>query len=258
MSLYTILAIPAFTDNYFWLLYDAHTKKGAVVDPGDAVPVLSMLANLQIELEAILITHHHADHIGGVSLLKQAFPQATIYAAKNQQAITLPIRLLQEQDVVQLSFTQLRVLEIPGHTLDHIAYYDEQALFCGDTLFSAGCGRVFEGTMEQMYHTLQKIKQLPDALWVYCAHEYTAKNVQFALQFEPENPALQQRYQDVSELRQRHQATIPVQLGQEKAYNPFLRCSSPALQANVSKRAGDLITQEMAIFSLLRQWRNEF
>jgi hydroxyacylglutathione hydrolase len=223
-----IIPIPAFEDNYIWLL---HNRLSAlVVDPGDAAPVLETLNKIKLSLAYILITHHHADHVGGVDALINAFPKVQVFAPKNEQ-YTFIHTAVSEPDCITLPIfnknglpLQFNVINVPGHTLDHIAYNSNDMLFCGDTLFSAGCGRLFEGTHLQMYHSLQKLAKLPKETLIYCTHEYTLKNVQFALTIEPNNIALQKRFLEVKTLREQQKPSLPSTLAIELATNPFLRC----------------------------------
>jgi len=234
-----IYRIPALSDNYIFLLHDAKQNTAAVVDPAEAEPVLSMLTSLGARLTAILNTHHHGDHVGGNAALLQQFPQAVVYGgAEDQGRIPGQQVFLQEGDQVSFGERQANVLFLPGHTRAHIAYYfpptpTEQTgeLFCGDTLFSGGCGRLFEGTPSQMVDSLTKLRSLPDHTRVWCAHEYTLKNLQFALTVDSQNSVLQTRFKQVKQARQQSEATIPAWLGIEKQTNPFLRWDEPALQA---------------------------
>jgi hydroxyacylglutathione hydrolase len=226
---YQMLGIPAFQDNYIWLYVNTRTKTGIVVDPGDAAPVLSVLDKRAIRLAAIFITHHHQDHTGGVSALAEAallsYPGTAlpIYGPA-QESIASVTHPLSEGDKVSVpGFPSFTILDIPGHTRGHIAYYGAGLLFCGDTLFTAGCGRLFEGTPATLFNSLQKINQLPPDTLIYCAHEYTEKNLAFALTVDPHNQALQDRYKQVQEQRAKFQATVPSELGLEQKTNPFLR-----------------------------------
>lgn len=237
--------IPALSDNYIWAIYDEDWC--VIIDPGEASPVLAFLADNNLRLTGILLTHHHMDHIGGVDELLQAhrkqYPSASalpVFGPEDNRIKTLT-QVVAEGDKVTLEPWQLafEVLEIPGHTRSHIAFWNEQWLFCGDTLFSAGCGRLFEGTPEQMQHSLDKLAKLPDELLVCCAHEYTQANCEFALQVEPDNTALQQRYQQVRQMRQNDQVTLPVPLSDELSYNPFLRSRQPSVIQAASQRLAD-------------------
>jgi hydroxyacylglutathione hydrolase len=234
-----IYRIPARSDNYIFLLHDAKHGTAAVVDPADAEPVLQKLAMLGAKLTAIFNTHHHGDHVGGNAALLQQFPQAVVYGGAEDRG-RIPGQQVFLEDGDQVSFGERRaeVLFVPGHTRAHIAYYfppgsPEQSgeLFCGDTLFSGGCGRLFEGTPSQMVSSLSKLRSLPDHTRVWCAHEYTLKNLQFALTVDGQNAELQAYFEHVKQARQQSEATIPAWLGVEKQTNPFLRWDEAALQA---------------------------
>ena len=239
-----IYRISALSDNYIFLLHDAKQNTAAVVDPAEAEPVLAMLTKLGAKLTAIFNTHHHGDHVGGNAALLQQFPQAVVYGGvEDRGRIPGQQVFLQEGDQVSFGERQADVLFLPGHTRAHIAYYfpptpaapmpaaEIGELFCGDTLFSGGCGRLFEGTASQMVDSLTKLRSLPDQTRVWCAHEYTLKNLQFALTVDSQNSALQTRFEQVKQARQQSEATIPAWLGIEKQTNPFLRWDEPALQA---------------------------
>ena len=230
-----IYRLPAFRDNYIFLLHDAAQNIVAVVDPGDFQPVMSKLKELGAELIAILNTHHHHDHIGGNRALLQKFPQAVVYGGELDKGRIPNQRVfLKDGDKVQFGDRLAEVLFVPGHTIAHIAYYFPQSgdLFCGDTLFAGGCGRLFEGTPAQMLASLDRLRHLPDATRVWCAHEYTLGNLKFAITVDGDNPILQKRLLDVTAARQRLEATIPTTIGLEKQTNPFLRWDLPALQSS--------------------------
>lgn len=257
-----IIPIPAFKDNYIWLAHNG--SHALIVDPGDAAPVIACLQQLNLTLTSILITHHHADHIGGVAALIAAYADITVYAPKLEQYAFQHINVA-EPDTIELSELnlKLKVLDLPGHTLGHIAYYtDENSnnspahnyLFCGDTLFGAGCGRLFEGTPKQMLASLQKLAQLPLATQVYCTHEYTLHNINFALSLEPNNLALLQRQQATIALRQKQQASLPSTIGLELASNPFLRCNSLEIQASLGLKNAS----ELQVFTAMREMRNHY
>ena len=247
--------VAAFRDNYIWLL-----ERGAhavVVDPGDAGPVLQLLAARQWRLDAILLTHHHSDHVGGVDDLVRAHP-ARVYGPAHSPYTAVDVRL-REGDSVTVLDTPFAVLEVPGHTLDHIAYWSAGlgALFCGDTLFAGGCGRLFEGSAAQMAASLGCIAALPGDTRVYCAHEYTLSNLRFALAVEPGNAALLQRRDDCVQLRERGEPTVPSTIAMERSTNPFLRCTVPQVQAAArahQPQAGD----PTAVFAALRAWKDRF
>lgn len=234
-----IYRLPARSDNYIFVLYNPDDGTAAVVDPADAPPVLDLLKHLQAKLIAIFNTHHHNDHIGGNRELLKHFSRAEVYGGEEDRG-RIPGQTygLKEGDRVPFAGRTARVLFVPGHTKGHIAYYfppvkmDEPGeLFCGDTLFAGGCGRLFEGTPEQMHSSLAKLRDLPDNTRVWCAHEYTLSNLKFALSVEGENPAVRSRFAQVSEARSQHEPTVPSLLATEKATNPFLRWDTPALQA---------------------------
>jgi len=259
-----IEAVPAFRDNYIWLLErDGHA---VVVDPGDAIPVLQLLAARQWRLDAILVTHHHADHVGGVGDLVRAHP-ARVYGPAQSPFADIDVRV-REGDTVEVLGTAFSVMEVPGHTLDHIAYLSAAlgALFCGDTLFAGGCGRLFEGTAAQMAASLAKIAALPGSTRVYCAHEYTLSNLRFALAVEPDNADLRRRRDQCAALRERGDPTVPSTLDMELATNPFLRCSQPAVMAAAREQraaaggpsAGTLAGDPTAVFAALRAWKDRF
>jgi hydroxyacylglutathione hydrolase len=253
-----VLAVPAFEDNYLWLIHDG--SHAVVVDPGDAPPIFKVLENLQLSLSAILLTHHHRDHTGGVTDLLQRF-DVPVYGPRNE-SITAVKQLLSEGDSVLIPELglHLTVLDVPGHTRGHIAYvaHEQGWLFCGDTLFAGGCGRLFEGTPAQMANSLEKLAALPDATQVYCAHEYTLSNLRFALEVEPGNPALITRIQNEQAKRNQGMATVPSSIGLEKATNPFLRYREPAIVKRLMD-AGKLDQDTpIAAFAALREWKNSY
>lgn len=257
-----IIRLPAFNDNYIFLLVDRATGDCAVVDPGDAKVVLEYLSKEDLTLKTILITHHHADHVGGNRQLLSHFPAAAVYGSE----IDLQKRRIPGQTVslkagnhLDLFNRTVEILFVPGHTQGHIAYYfpplqpeDSGDLFCGDTLFANGCGRLLEGTPAQLFASLQQICDLPDNTNIWCAHEYTLKNIKFSLTVDPENEALQRRFQQVQTQRQRQKPTIPTVLALEKQTNPFLRCSDRQLQANLKT------TDPLRVFTKLRGKRISF
>ncbi len=258
-----IEAIPAFRDNYIWLFYDDQERAAWVVDPGDAQPVLDALAAKELPLAGILITHHHPDHVGGLQQLRSRF-SVPVYGPAHTpaQGIDHPLR---EHDSIVAAGCEFSVINVPGHTLDHIAYFCAQpivgqapVLFCGDTLFAGGCGRVFEGTFPMMYGSLQKLAQLPAATQVYCAHEYTLSNLRFAQAVEPDNNDLQQRSASDQQKRKRDQATVPSVLSVELATNPFLRCEENSVRRAAESFAGRSTNSDAEVFAILRSWKDDF
>ena len=252
----TIEPIPAFDDNYLWLL--VRGSQAAVVDPGDAAPVLQRLQQRNLSLQAILVTHHHGDHVGGVASLSRA-TGARVHGPGAEAIPARDVALAggSRIDVLGVAFD---VLDVPGHTLGHIAYHAPalRALFCGDTLFAAGCGRLFEGTAAQMTASLAKLASLPADTRVYCALEYTLSNLRFALAVEPDSEALRRRQQACAALRRRGEPTLPSTIADELATNPFLRCSEPDVRRAAEARAGGPLPTAESVFTVIRQWKNVF
>lgn len=253
-------AIPAFNDNYIWLLHNG--QHAVVVDPGDANPVLETLKKLNLQLSALLITHHHHDHVGGINDLYQAFPSIPIYGPA-LESIPNRTHALSQGDTVHLSDLDINVdvLDIPGHTAGHIAYFgysdnNEPFLFCGDTLFSGGCGRLFEGTPAQMVESLEKICTLPATTLVCCAHEYTLANLNWALKVEPDNAQLKDYYHTVSKLRAANKNTLPSTIQREQEINPFLRTHIPAVQLSAANYSNRPASNHIDVFAQLREWKN--
>lgn len=247
-----IRPIPAFQDNYIWLIQNGNHV--AVVDPGDAAPVISTLQNENLTLDAILITHHHNDHIGGVqSLLKEY--QTQVFAPTNEH-FDFTHQSVRENDLIQLPNLKLNlsVIDIPGHTNGHVAYYGLNHLFCGDTLFGGGCGRLLEGTYEQLFNSLNKLAALPDETLIYCAHEYTEHNLRFASLVDSKNLVLINRIASTKKVRASNKPSLPSSIGLEKETNPFLRCHDQLITSALGLQAADPI----AVFKTLRDMRNNF
>jgi hydroxyacylglutathione hydrolase len=255
----TIIPIPAFRDNYIWAVHDG--RSAAVVDPGDAAPVFAWLARSGMTLRAIIATHHHADHVGGVTALCERYDVPVFGPARE----TIPRRThaLGDGDRIEVPGIglPLGVFDIPGHTAGHIAFYatgSDPLLFCGDTLFAAGCGRLFEGTPEQMWSSLGKLAQLTPATRVYCGHEYTLANLRFAEAVEPDNADVRARTSREQVKRDRGEPTLPSTIGDELATNPFLRAGLTNVAAAATKRAGRPMNGAVDVFATLREWKNGF
>lgn len=267
---YRIVPVAAFRDNYIWLLRQGDRTDAIVVDPGDAAPVLDHLERERLTLSAILLTHHHNDHVGGVATLRARYPDTQVYGPRDEGIHGLSAGL-GDGDRLELPpfdacFARFEILAVPGHTRGHLAYYDRNhlgcgALFCGDTLFSAGCGRLFEGTAQQMQHSLARLKALPPQTRIYCAHEYTEANLRFARAVEPDNTALAEYAARVARLRAAGQPSLPSTLAQELAINPFLRWDVPAVQEAASRFRGrplhDL-AEPVEVFAAIREWKDGF
>jgi hydroxyacylglutathione hydrolase len=249
--------IPAFEDNYIWLLRKTGEQAVAVVDPGDADPVIERLRADRMRLSAILITHHHGDHTGGIPDLLGEWPEATVSAPADRR-IRGATMTVGDGDRVSVPglHVQFDVLEVPGHTATHIAYLGDGMLFCGDTLFAAGCGRVFDGTFEQLAASLRRIAALPPETLCYCAHEYTLANLGFAAWVEPNSAALAERTAAARALREAGRPTVPSRLSLELATNPFLRTAEPAVVAAAETFAGAALTDATAVFTALRRWKD--
>lgn len=254
-----IEAIPAFSDNYIWLIQGS--GENWVVDPGDAQPVIDRLDALGVELTGVIITHHHFDHTGGLAELTARY-SPTIIAPHNPTIEPAHLRV-GEGGRVQCAGLNFRVMEVPGHTMDHIAYFsddlpDQPVLLCGDTLFAGGCGRVFEGNPPMMLASLEKLAELPPATRCYCAHEYTMANLAFAQAVEPANQDLQARLHRDQQARDNQQPTVPSTLGDELATNPFLRCANDSVVAAAKERAPRCADDTASVFTVIREWKNNF
>ena len=262
--MFDITAIPALQDNYIWTIHD--DSHAVVVDPGEAAPVLAFLNARGLELQAILCTHRHNDHIGGIAKLREVY-NVPVYGRRhpNNPHITDDLREGGKLKLAGPDFNlgiEFDIIEIPGHLDDHIAFIAPGLLFCGDVLFGAGCGRNFEGTPAQLHRSLQRLASLPGTTRVYCAHEYTAANLRFALACEPDNPAVKQRAAATQQLRAANQITLPSTIALEKATNPFLRCTQPEIIATLQQRGltdtSESGISELGVFTALRQWKNHF
>ncbi|QFU22609.1 hydroxyacylglutathione hydrolase [Shewanella eurypsychrophilus] len=256
----TITAIPAFNDNYIWAISQENSRSIYVVDPGDSKVVIDYLVSHQLELAGILVTHHHPDHTGGIpALLAHSKHRLEIYgpASENINDLLNPIEKQTEITLDKLGQV-VEVIQLPGHTSGHIGYLMAGELFCGDTLFSGGCGRLFEGTAQQMYHSLSLLSLLPADTRVYCAHEYTLANLTFALEVDPTNQKLIQYHHHCQQQRKNHLATIPSSIAIERNINPFLRCNTDTIKASVSQQFKSKTENPVDIFALLRQWKDNF
>lgn len=250
----TITPIPAFHDNYIWMILHPGSSRVLIVDPGQAAPVIDVLKRENLKLGGILITHHHWDHTGGIEDLLQ-YQSVPVYGPVSLPLVTDPVK---EGDTLDFEepVCQFKVIEIPGHTLDHIAYVGEGALFCGDTLFTAGCGRLFEGSPEQMFHSLERLAALPQDTLVYCGHEYTEANLQFAKAVEPNNADILRRTDEVKLARSKNHVTVPADMSIELKTNPFLRSREPSVQAAAIQSAGKMLSEPLEVFAELRSWKD--
>lgn len=249
-----LISVPALKDNYIWLLSNQQ-KACVIVDPGEAAPVLEALEQQQLTPVALLLTHHHQDHVGGVKALKERFPHIAIYGPQ-ETSRSGTTHILKEGDSLTLLDSEFSIFSVPGHTAGHIAYYSAPYLFCGDTLFSAGCGRIFEGTSQQMFESVSKLSQLPDETLVCCAHEYTLSNLEFAHRLWPEEPTIADYLLKVRQLREKGLSTVPTNLGLERNINLFLRCHNTDLQRKIFN---DVSTRgDWQTFAQLRAMKDHF
>jgi hydroxyacylglutathione hydrolase len=256
MSDISVYPVRAFQDNYVWTLQRG--GNAAVVDPGDAKPVLAYLKAQKLKLTAILNTHHHADHVGGNAELLEHYA-VPVYGPYDERIPTVTHRVREGDRFTLAEFgVEFQVFEIPAHTRTHIAFYGSGMVYCGDTLFACGCGRLFEGTPAQMHSSLAKLAQLPAATRVYCGHEYTLANIKFARAVEAGNAELAQWEAAAGALRARDEPTVPSTLAQEMRANPFMRCAEPAVAAAAAKHAGKPLTDAVSVLGALREWKNNF
>lgn len=255
----TIHPVYAFKDNIIWVGVNDHLRLAFVVDPGDAAPVLAYLKAHHLGLAAIFITHKHWDHTHGVSELLSAYPNTPVYA-NALEPLAFPVQAVSHGDLITIAQwgVSFRVIHIPGHTQEHVAYYGHSALFCGDTLFGAGCGRLFEGSAQQMLASLDRLCELPNTTLIYCGHEYTLANLAFARHVEPSNLNIQERFNHSKILRDNHQSTLPSTLELELKTNPFLRCREPSVIASVESHVGKALMTTADVFRELREWKNTF
>lgn len=252
-----IIPVPTLKDNYVWTLIDKDKNSAIVVDPGEASPVRNYLQQHHLQLSAILVTHHHWDHTNGILDLKKIYQVPVFGPSKQINGVDFIVKEKEEVSVENFPI-KLSILNIPGHTLDHIAYYAKGIIFCGDTLFAAGCGRLFEGSAKQMYHSLQKLASFSDSTKIYCAHEYTLNNLRFAKLVEPNNKKIAARIQQVSAICANHEPSLPSSLLDEKETNPFLRCHLPDVIASIEAFAGHKLNDAVEVFAWLRRWKDEF
>ncbi|NQZ21807.1 MAG: hydroxyacylglutathione hydrolase [Colwellia sp.] len=266
-----VTAIPAFNDNYIWAITSTNDKRTsessitpvALVDPGDAIPCIEFIEKNNLQLCTILITHHHPDHTGGVAELKRYCQDKgwplIVYAPENNTINNVDVRVKDNQiiELTELSVS-FKVIDLAGHTLDHIGYYANDIVFCGDTLFSGGCGRIFEGSPQQMLTALTRLADLPERTHVYCAHEYTFANLTFALAVEPQNAELVHYYNQVVKKRAQKLSTIPTSILLEKKINPFLRCEQAEIINSAVKFSHKESANKLETFTIIRQWKNQF
>ena len=258
--LHDIFAIPALNDNYIWTIVHPKKKIAVIVDPGEASPVLNFLKQKKLDLAAILITHHHWDHVNGIqSILKEY--SVPVYGF-SKSSIPFCDHPIIDRQTFSISSAELNfnVLATPGHTLDHVAYYQQehQLVYTGDTLFSGGCGRILEGSPSQFYHSLQKLASLNPNTWIYSGHEYTEKNLKFAQVVEPDNPKLKKRIIYIHKKVSQNQPTLPSTVQIELDTNPFLRCHKKNIQQRVEEYYGYPLVDIISVFSALRRWKNKF
>ena len=255
--MFTVAPIRALADNYIWRLHLAKTDSAVVVDPGEAAAVIDDLDKHHLRLTAIMITHHHGDHVGGIRRLLEVYGDIPVYGPASEQIPAITERLKEGDEISPPGLgVSFKVMDVPGHTAGHIAYYGGGALFCGDTVFAAGCGRVFDGTMQQLAASLLRIAKLPPETLLYCAHEYTLDNIGFAKWVEPDNHELIQREKDVLISAGQGIPTVPSTLEMELKTNPFLRLDDPGVIVAAERKAGRKLESATQVFTVLRQWKD--
>lgn len=253
----TPIPIPALSDNYIWILRHPDDPAVIVVDPGESAPVLAALEQARLEPAAVLITHHHGDHVGGLADVIRQYPDVPVFGPADESVagVTMPLREGDSATVEALD-VRFEVLDTPGHTAGHISYVGDGILACGDTLFAGGCGRVFEGTPRQMHESLQKLAKLPGETIGCCGHEYTVANLTFAEAVEPGNQRLRERLESARNARAADMPTLPFRINEELETNPFLRCDEPAVHAAAEQHAGKRLDKTSEVFAVLREWKN--
>lgn len=249
-----LIQIPALNDNYIWILSDDH-QQCIIVDPSESEPVLEILAQKKLIPIAILLTHHHDDHTGGVKGILNEFKHLTVFGPQETK-VKGATDLVSHGDNIKIGDFNFQIFALPGHTLGHIGFYQPPYLFCGDTLFSAGCGRIFEGTPEQMYQSLQHIAALPDDTLICCAHEYTQSNLKFAHHIWPENSQISQYQEEVDVKRSKNEPTVPTTLKIERKINLFLQCDNAELQKKININQTNPSLR--AVFTVLRQLKDQY
>ncbi|MDZ7749010.1 MAG: hydroxyacylglutathione hydrolase [Halofilum sp. (in: g-proteobacteria)] len=253
------IPVPALSDNYIWLVAAPGQKSVVVVDPGEAAPVLEALERNALEVAAILVTHHHGDHVGGLAEVAARYPDAPVYGPATEEVAGVTARVGGGDRVeVAALETVFDVIDTPGHTAGHVSFHGGGVLLCGDTLFAGGCGRVFEGSHAQMAASLARLAALPGDTRGCCGHEYTLKNLAFARAVEPDNEALAERERGAKALRDAGRPTVPFELAGELETNPFLRCDQPAVRAAAERHAGRALDDAAAVFGALRDWKDSF
>ena len=253
-----IIALPAFTDNYIWVIIHRESKNAVIIDPGDAEIAVNALKKYDLKLSCILITHHHWDHTGGVAALKKHY-KAPVYGPDNPGIPEIDHYLIDGTQLELPALTlKLKIIATPGHTNDHISYYNNDMLFCGDTLFSAGCGRLFEGSATQLYQSLTNLTKLSPNIAVYCAHEYTVDNLKFSLAVEPENPDTKKYLEQMIKKRDNNIVTLPSSIAIEQKINPFLRCEQKTVHTAAEHYAKKKLHDAIEVFAVLRKWKDCF